>query len=144
MKHMDEEDRTPMPQGFDEKIWRKADEMHHAMALVAKDEECVKIIYAALAAAAPTDTERKAVADLTANWESFCDADAFEGSDTFLERMEQAGYIEAVPVTKEALDDPFAYERGIVPGGTMWQLTKAGREAIARAASTPASVTFDT
>lgn len=47
---MDDEDRTPMPQGFDEGIWRKADEVFHATALVADDSECVRIIYAALAA----------------------------------------------------------------------------------------------
>lgn len=46
---MDEEDRTPVPEGYDVARWRRADELHHAMALVAKDEECVKILYAALA-----------------------------------------------------------------------------------------------
>lgn len=45
---MDDEDRTPMPAGFDDALWRKADEVHHAIALVARDQECVKIIYAAL------------------------------------------------------------------------------------------------
>lgn len=45
---MDEEDRTPVPEGFDAEQWRKADEVHHAMALIADDKECVKIIYAAL------------------------------------------------------------------------------------------------
>lgn len=45
---MDDEDRTPTPAGFDDALWRKADEVHHAMALVARDQECVKIIYAAL------------------------------------------------------------------------------------------------
>lgn len=45
---MGDEDRTPIPIGFDEALWRKADEVHHAMALVARDQECVKIIYAAL------------------------------------------------------------------------------------------------
>ncbi len=45
---MDDEDRTPMPAGFDDALWRKADEVHHDMALVARDQECVKIIYAAL------------------------------------------------------------------------------------------------
>lgn len=87
------------------------------------------------------DRDRAAVADLTEHWASFCDADAFAGSDTFLERMEAAGYIEVVPVTPEALEDPFAYERGIVPGGVMWQLTSSGRDAIARAnnSAAPAS-----
>ncbi|NTE87258.1 hypothetical protein [Agrobacterium rubi] len=50
---MDEEDRTPMPAGLDPALWQKADEIHHAMALVAHDQECVKIIYAALS----TDAE---------------------------------------------------------------------------------------
>lgn len=38
-----------MPDGYDAALWQKADELHHAMALVARDEECVKILYAALA-----------------------------------------------------------------------------------------------
>lgn len=61
---MDEEDRTPMPEGFDEKIWRKADEVFHATALVANDADCVKIIYAALAAPAsvePVEALRKEI-----------------------------------------------------------------------------------
>jgi hypothetical protein len=68
--------------------------------------------------------------DLRANWAAFCDADPFEGSDTFTDRMEAAGYCELVSVTKAALQDPFAYERGIEPGGMMWQLTEAGRAAL--------------
>lgn len=48
-------------------------------------------------------------------------------SSTFEERMEAAGFIELVPVTQEALEDAFAYERGIRNGGTMWQLTPLGR-----------------
>lgn len=48
---MDDEDRTPVPEGYDVAAWRKADEVYHAMALVADDTECVKIIYAAIAAA---------------------------------------------------------------------------------------------
>lgn len=53
LEEMDDEDRTPTPAGYDEAIWRKADEAHHATALVADDVECVKIIYAALEAALP-------------------------------------------------------------------------------------------
>ena len=45
---MDDDDRTPVPEGYDAEQWRKADEVHHAMALVADDAECVKILYAAL------------------------------------------------------------------------------------------------
>lgn len=44
--------------------------------------------------------------------------------------MEKAGYAELVPVTPEALDDPFAAERGIEPGGVMWELTVTGRKAV--------------
>lgn len=46
---MDDEDQTPLPEGYDAALWQKADEVHHAMALVANDTECVKILYAALA-----------------------------------------------------------------------------------------------
>lgn len=47
--------------------------------------------------------------------------------------MEAAGYIELVPVDDDALDSAFAAERGIEPGGMMWQLTDAARAAIAKA-----------
>ena len=47
---IDDEDRTAKPDGFDEALWRKADEAFHRCALVANDAECVKIIYATLAA----------------------------------------------------------------------------------------------
>lgn len=46
---INEEDRTPVPEGYDATLWQKADEVCHAMALVADDTECVKIVYAALA-----------------------------------------------------------------------------------------------
>lgn len=48
---MDEEDRTPVPEGFDAAQWKKADEVFHATSLVAHDTECVKIISSALSAA---------------------------------------------------------------------------------------------
>ena len=80
------------------------------------------------------EAARKNAADLLrSNWVSFCDADAFPGIDTFADAMEAAGYIELVPVTKEALEDSFAAERGIEPGGMMYRLTEAGRAAIATA-----------
>lgn len=65
--------------------------------------------------------------DLIEHWNNFCDCDPFEGSDTFAERMENAGYIEFVPVTSEALQSAFSAERGIEPGGMMYQLTQAGQ-----------------
>lgn len=68
---MDDEDRTPMPAGFDDALWRKADEVHHAMALVARDQECVKIIYAALSThkAEPVKTApAEEIADAVLSW----------------------------------------------------------------------------
>lgn len=71
-----------------------------------------------------------AILDLCSHWNIFCDADPFEDSDTFSERMEAAGLIELVPVTKDALDESFAAERGIEPGGMMWVLTPDGHAAM--------------
>lgn len=70
--------------------------------------------------------------ELRAHWNQFCDADYFDELDGFEDRMEQAGLIELVPVADEHLDDAFAYERGIEPGGMVWQLTAAGRAAFTR------------
>ena len=68
--------------------------------------------------------------DLQKNWHSFCDCDPFEGADTFPERMEAAGFIELLPVTDDDLEQSFAEELGIVPGGSCWNLTPAGRRAL--------------
>ncbi len=67
---------------------------------------------------------------LRQHWASFCDADPFPGSDVFADRMEAAGLIELVTVTKDALEDAFAAERGIEKGGMMYRLTDAGRAAL--------------
>lgn len=72
----------------------------------------------------------KAKADLKANWHTFCDADPFDGRDTFPERMEDAGLIRCVPVSRAALAESFAAERGIEKGGMMWELTAKGRRAL--------------
>ncbi len=63
-----------------------------------------------------------------AMWDDFCDADWRLVTDptSFLEQCEAAGLAECVPVDEEALDDVFASERGIEPGGMMWRLTPAG------------------
>lgn len=68
--------------------------------------------------------------DLRANWASFCDADYFDGAADFSDRMEAAGLAELIPVDDDALEDAFAHERGIEPGGMMWRLTDAGRRAL--------------
>lgn len=65
--------------------------------------------------------------DLRRHWSAFCDADNFPGRETFTDRMEAAGLIQLVPVDEQALEDPFAAERGIEPGGVMWTPTKAGQ-----------------
>ncbi len=63
-------------------------------------------------------------------WSAFCDADPVDSPEV-PDEMEAAGLIELVPVDEDALEDPFAAERGILPGGQMWQLTDAGHEAMA-------------
>jgi hypothetical protein len=68
--------------------------------------------------------------DLRAHWHAFCDADPFEGSDTFADRMEAAGFIHLRPVTVYDLQDAFAAERGIQRGGMLWELTDAGHAAV--------------
>jgi hypothetical protein len=64
--------------------------------------------------------------DLRKHWHDFCDADPFEGGDTFAERMEARGFIRLRPVKKADLEQAFAAERGIEPGGMLWELTKIG------------------
>lgn len=73
--------------------------------------------------------ERQAAAELRQHWGAFTVADLVPAG--FIERMEAAGFAELVPVTKEALEEPFAAELGIEPGGMMWQLTQLGCEALA-------------
>lgn len=76
----------------------------------------------------------RAAEDLRLNWPSFCDCDPFEGSEDFQERMEAAGFIEPMPVEESDLEHPFAAELGIELGGLKWELTEAGRTALADAA----------
>ncbi|WP_366655297.1 hypothetical protein [Fodinicurvata sp. EGI_FJ10296] len=64
--------------------------------------------------------------DLRRHRSAFCDADNFPERETLTDRMEAAGLIQLMPVDEQALEDPFAAERGIEPGGVMWTLTKAG------------------
>ncbi len=67
--------------------------------------------------------------DLTDNWDAAGDADPipFPGDGDYPERLEAQGYAELVAVDEGALNDAFAWERGIEPGGSMWQLTEAGK-----------------
>lgn len=69
--------------------------------------------------------------DLTSNWDHFCDADYSDlrtDDPNYPEALEAAGYAELVPVDADALDSAFAWERGIIPGGSMWQFTPLGLE----------------
>ena len=75
------------------------------------------------------DGVRLAPADeLRAFWAARCDADAYP--EDFDERMEAAGLITLDAVDDDDLEDAFAYERGIEPGGMVWRLTPAGRAAL--------------
>jgi len=49
-------------------------------------------------------------------------------AQAFYEECEKAGLAEFTPVDDEALDDAFAYERGIEAGGMMWALTREGQQ----------------
>ena len=66
---------------------------------------------------------------LRAYWHDRCDLDPVP--DGYDDEMETAGFISMRAVTDDDLDESFAYERGIFPGGTVWELTDAGRAALA-------------
>jgi hypothetical protein len=77
-----------------------------------------------------TEVEWRDLDDLFKHWLAFCDADPFDGSDTFAERMEARGWIRLRSVRKSDIqNDPFAAERGIITGGNLWDLTRKGHAA---------------
>lgn len=79
-----------------------------------------------------TEAQWQARHDLRQHWHAFCDCDPFPGREDFAERMDAAGLIGLRSVTKRDLEeDPFAAERGIEKGGLLWDLTAAGRRALA-------------
>lgn len=63
-------------------------------------------------------------------WDDYTEADWLLVKDptSFLEQCEDVGLAECVPVDDDALNDSFAYERGIEPGGMMWRLTAPGQQ----------------
>ena len=65
--------------------------------------------------------------ELRAYWADFCDC--APAPDDFQYRMEVAGLIYLDAVDEDDLDNPFASELGIVPGGSVWRLTPEGRAA---------------
>jgi len=66
--------------------------------------------------------------ELRAFWWDACDGGPTP--DGFTDRMSTAGLIDLRPVNSDDLDDAFADEHGIVPGGEVWDLTEAGRRAL--------------
>ena len=69
--------------------------------------------------------------ELRKHWHDFCDCDPFPTREDFPERMEAAGLIRLRPVTRrDVAEDPFAAERGIELGGSLWELTAKGRKAM--------------
>lgn len=67
--------------------------------------------------------------ELRAYWSGFCDCDPTP--DDFQDRMEAADLIYLDTVNEDDLDNSFAGELGIEPGGSVWRLTDKGLEALA-------------
>lgn len=72
-----------------------------------------------------TEREWRDRDDLRKHWNAFCDAD-FVPED-FIERMEEAGFAQLRPVTRDDLRSSYAEDRGILKGGMLWDLTPKGR-----------------
>lgn len=67
--------------------------------------------------------------DLTDNWDHFCEADRgliVSDDPNYPDQLEAAGYVEFDAVDDDDLEEPFAWERGIVPGGSVLRLTPLG------------------
>lgn len=78
-----------------------------------------------------TESEWAVITELRKNWAAFCDADPFDGADTFIERMEAAGFIDIRTATKRDVEaTSFPEELGIVAGQPIWVLTKKGHAAL--------------
>lgn len=75
-----------------------------------------------------TEREWRNRAALRRHWASFCDADPVP--EGFIDRMEAAGLAQCRAVEPDDLEESFADERGIYPGGMVWELTDAGRSAL--------------
>lgn len=82
-----------------------------------------------MAAKRMTEKQWQDLFDLRLHWTTFCLCDPIPVDD-FIERMEAAKYVRLCKVTRDDLDQTFAEELGIVPGGMIWRLTKKGRAAL--------------
>lgn len=68
-------------------------------------------------------------ADLTERWDQFCDCDELSDNrdpDEYTADMLLYGFAELRGVEPDDLEDPFAWERGIEPGGLIYVLTPLG------------------
>jgi hypothetical protein len=68
-------------------------------------------------------------AALTSDWDAFCDCDWQDMScevEGFPEGLEADGFVTFDAVDEDDLEQPFADELGIVPGGSVWRLTPLG------------------
>lgn len=73
-----------------------------------------------------TETQRL---DLTERWGAFCDKDELSGNrdpDEYVADMLLDGFADLRAVEPDDLDDAFAWERGIEPGGMIYVLTPLG------------------
>lgn len=75
-----------------------------------------------------TEAEWRLREELRLNWAAFCDADPVPVD--FIERIEGAGFAALRKVTRNDLEQAFAAELGIYKGGSVWDLTPAGRSAL--------------
>lgn len=76
------------------------------------------------------EAQRAGASLLRAYWDAFCDS--APTPDDFLGQMEKIGLIRIRPVRKDDIkNDPFATEHGIEMGRMLWELTSAGRRALA-------------
>lgn len=68
-------------------------------------------------------------------WRAFtdCDYELIEDVGAFTADIERLGLAALVEVDDDALNDAFASERGIEPGGLCWRLTAAGHARYAAA-----------
>jgi hypothetical protein len=66
---------------------------------------------------------------LTSDWDAFCQCDWHDMScevEGFAERLEEAGFVMLDAVDADDLEQPFADDLGIVPGGSVWRFTPLG------------------
>ncbi|MFG1399919.1 hypothetical protein [Roseixanthobacter pseudopolyaromaticivorans] len=75
-----------------------------------------------------TEQEWRDRDDLRRYWADFCEADPVP--EGFIDRMEAAGLAQCRAVEPDDLEESFADERGIYPGGMVWELTDVGRASL--------------